>query len=209
MRIPLGTWFVTWLIVPQLFAWAQCDQWRILNESGSKATRDLRYNEATGEYTKAVEAAQQYRCGPTPIVISMISVADIYHVQGRYRQSEQLFLKAKGLIEQVPVQVRARGTEATLLNELADLYLDLARYNDAQQLARQAIDIRRQFSLKNPQSVISIVTLAEADLAQGKTSDAEALLREEMAASKKGLEWVRGGLEMRLAGILASQGHQG
>ena len=131
-------------------------------------------------------------------------MADIYHFQGRYRQSEQLFLTSKGLIEQVPAQVRARGTESILLNELANLYLDLAKYNDAQQLARQSIDIRRQYSLKNIPSVVSICTLAEADLALGKTSDAEALLREEMAVSKKGPEWVLGGLEMRPAGILAS-----
>jgi tetratricopeptide (TPR) repeat protein len=216
MRIPLGFRFISCFIVPQLFAWAQhagwveCKQWQIRNESGDKAVKELRYGEAIREYAGAVQIAQTWHCDPNDMVVSTMKLADVSHEQGRYHESEQIFLKAKSLMEHMPVGVRRRGVEATLLNDLADLYLALARYPEAEQLALQSIELRKsEYGLKRLESVVSITTLAEADLGLGKLNEAESLLRDALAnAPKKGSEWVRGGVEMHLASILVGQGHQ-
>ena len=145
---------------------AKCTTWPRLEKSADKAVVELKYEIAERAYLNAIRFAQQNSCDPNYVTISTISLAGVYKYQGRYSDSERLFLEADSLVPKIPRSFP--GIEATLLNNLADLYLATARYADAEKLALRSVALRkREWGQKHPAYAISLSTLGEGEPTKG------------------------------------------
>jgi hypothetical protein len=191
------------MLCPKI-ALSQCANWQAHNGSGDKALHELKYDLAQQEYIEATRLARDNHCDWNYVAVSTMALADVYKYEGRYTDSEQLFADANGWVGSIPVSKRFPGLEATLLNNLADLYLEMARFIDAEALAKRSIEIRkREFGKKSPAYAISVSTLGGAYLGEGRGSDAEPLFREALAVlSKKRPESLRAYVEIHLAKML-------
>ena len=194
------------MLCPKI-ALPQCANWQAHNGSGDKAFHEFKYDLAQQEYIEATRLARDNHCDWNYVAVSMMSLADVYKYEGRYGDSEQLFADASRIVEIIPVAKRFPGLDATLLNNLADLYLEMARFSEADGFAKRSIEIRkREFGKKSPAYAISVSTLGAAYLGEGRVSDAEPLFREALAVlSKKRLESSRAYVEIHLAKMLTIQ----
>ena len=126
---------------------------------------------AAADSQKLITAYRQYK--------------ELYDV-GRYSEAEILVRKA---LEIAAIELGTEhATYATLLNDLATLYLELGRHTDAELLLRQSLDIGEKASGPDSPDVATVLNnLAQVYKRQGRFGELEALHKRALAIWQKHL----------------------
>jgi tetratricopeptide (TPR) repeat protein len=116
---------------------------------------------------------------------SLNNLALLYYFQGRYTDTEPLYLQALDLYKRLLVG-ESHPDVALSLNNLAELYRSQGRYTEAEPLYLQALDlIKRLLGESHPNVASSLNNLAELYRAQGRYTDAESLFLQALDLRKR------------------------
>ncbi|MDY7095888.1 MAG: serine/threonine-protein kinase [Acidobacteriota bacterium] len=135
-----------------------------------------------------------------------VRLAAPLRVVGRYEEAEAALLEARRIHESNP----ATGPLdlARTLSALSYLYVTVARYDEAESLARQSLDLRlEELSKDDPGVVLGIRRLADIYRHQGRLEDAltEQLRAREILQVKEGVEELALGEVSYDLGVLLTQ----
>ena len=114
------------------------------------------------------------------------NLAELYHNQGRYDESERLQRRALEVNERI--LGRDHPETLTSLNNIAGLYQTLGRYDDAEPLYRRVIEASDRVRGKDhPDTLTALNNLASLYEAQGRYSEAELLSRRVLETGERAL----------------------
>jgi CHAT domain-containing protein/Tfp pilus assembly protein PilF len=145
------------------------------------------------------------------VVLSLHSLAALYHTQGRYSEAEPLLQQA------LKIGQAALGENhpnvVLNLNNLAVLYQDQGRHSEAESLYQQALKIGQTTLGENhPNVAFSLNNLAVLYQEQGRYSEAEPLLQQALKIGQAALGENHPNIALslnNLAGVYESQGRYG
>ncbi len=169
----------------------------VLQSKGNydEAERELR--EALSQNVTVLPPEHRY------IATSRYQLATSLQKQGKYDEAERLYLQALAIARKSP---DSEGTEADILNDLADLYLEKGDVTSAESLIREAVSIHRNLPTSQGWPFMHVlITLGEVLAAKGDPQGAQAALREALALQQKTLpekDWRRAYTESLLGRCL-------
>jgi CHAT domain-containing protein/tetratricopeptide (TPR) repeat protein len=116
--------------------------------------------------------------------MGLLSLGDLYRLQGQLDEAEPLLLRALAIREKV------LGTEhrdvAEVLASLANVAIDRARYAEAERLLRRALAIReRELGSEHPDTLMILVAIARVRHQEARYADAEALFQQALQGFRK------------------------
>jgi Flp pilus assembly protein TadD len=120
------------------------------------------------------------------LAFSLNQLALLYLTQGKYNETEPLFLRSLSILEN---QLGKNNPDvATSLNNLAGLYLDQGKYKEATHLYLKSLSIlENQLGENDPDVAQSLNNLAFLYNAQGKYNEAESLMARSLSILEKQL----------------------
>ena len=140
-----------------------------------------------GEYSQADEqllsalALAQYLEGSNTLeyAATLVSLATLYRKWGRYAESERFFLDASDIINNLPPSPLAPEYQATVQNNLANMYVDMARYAEAMTLYEDLkVKDADMFGTEHPNYAITLLNASRGLRRQGQLEKANAYLNE-------------------------------
>ena len=150
-------------------------------------TNMQRYDKAERLGRKALELKRRARGDENPETLEMMGLlARVIHKQGHYEEAQQLYEKVLEIQRRLGTQ--DNRVLRALLNGLADLYIDLARYRDAEPLLLQ--EYQRRETLFGPKhthtiaQVRQLVSLYEAWNKPDKADEWQAKLQQTEAVKE-------------------------
>lgn len=151
---------------PDLFAEASF-------QLGRLEAAENRFGEAERLYLRARDLWQRV-LGPTHryVAIVLTKLADLYRAQGRYGEVESLYLEALSIAK----SLSDTEGEARCLNNLGVLYVDLARYADAQRVLEAALALKEAAPERDEVSIAKdLINLGEVHRSRGRPEEADRL----------------------------------
>jgi len=149
-------------------AWALSDVGTLYHDSGRFAEADRAYSEALSIMRRIPES------GPA-MAVALDNLAGLRLAQGRPSDAEKLYLDAQ------PLVLSTYGAEsaeaANLLSGLADVYVELGKYDKATRLGERAIGLLEATGNDLPRLGVAQYTVAKAAWMQNRNDEAERLLR--------------------------------
>ena len=160
-----------------LLAAQETTKWDQDFQDGAKAFAAGRYDQAVDSLTAALQDAQVFP--PLDLRRSHAAhlLANSYEFQGKFDRAEALYLEAKNIRE-------ANGEAGRkllffTLDALAQLYFVKERWKEAEELARQVIELSRQTSGElDPFTLAANRHLAEIYETEGRLTEAEPILKQ-------------------------------
>lgn len=122
------------------------------------------------------------------IFVTLGNLADTYRRRGKFGKALSCFQKAASLYESFPEVVSSVKAPhlAGLLSNWGLLYVDMGKYQEAEPLLQDALELREQLlQPDNPDIAISLNTLAGCYSGQERHREAELLLRRALEIDEK------------------------
>lgn len=117
--------------------------------AGDKALGENNYAEAERQYKAAIEIAESEGDKQALVLIGLRSLAQVYFVQGRDSEAEEIYRKRLAIIQESKDQDSGKLVKA--YDDLATFYLVRNRFSEAEPLYQQAIAIRQKaFGVDSP-----------------------------------------------------------
>ncbi len=136
---------------------------------------EMRAAEAETALRKALAYLDSKPSANSLALVARRHLAEARIVQGDRANGERML---KALIEDGgKLQPDQQLTAAITFSDLGRLYLDQERFDEAEDVLRQAVEISRKFGEKHPTYADTIVSLATLFRVRGQTERAEPLLR--------------------------------
>jgi tetratricopeptide (TPR) repeat protein len=153
-----------------------------------------RHNEAEPLLRESMEITKQaLGAGHLAVAASLHSLAEVYYSQGRYNEAERHYIDALAMRRQLLGAVHPNI--AASLTGLATLYRDRGRHVESEKLLIEALVVYKYplglaypdivSSLNDLAALSSLTTLSGLYFAQGRYSEAEPLLAEELAIAER------------------------
>jgi tetratricopeptide (TPR) repeat protein/YHS domain-containing protein len=156
--------------------------WESLAETGTRAFRAGRYDEAEAAYRQAVEVARRARPQDWRLVMSLTNLGHVVRARGRFEEAEALYRQALASAE----AFRSEGHPDLLdsLKNLAVFYYDHRRYAEAEVLFARLVRMAARGSdmRDRVRQVAFLNTLADLAELQGRYGDAERYHHETIGA---------------------------
>jgi len=165
-----------WAVVPA-GALAQTPEWFQLMKGADASERKGNYQEAVVGYESALRLAAVFGPSDLRVPLTLNKLALTYDAMGRYSDAIHLFQRALPLIE----HSKGRNTQeyASLLNNLAAVYLEQGEFVKAEPLIRQALEIDLAvLQPDDPQLAKARSVLADVLTKRAKYAEASQLLVE-------------------------------
>ena len=145
---------------------------------GTLAVENEKYDEA-GAYFRRALALQQKAASPNPIEVAaaMDHLGDLYGLQGRFDEGEQLLLQSLKLLDQAfgPDAVNSPNYQR-ILKDLGNLYKDTGRFSEAEVAFRRSLAISRsKFGNDHPFVAAAMGELATTLYMSSRPAEAESL----------------------------------
>lgn len=171
--------------------------WNTYMDEGQKAFQQQRYAEAEQYFKAARREADQLRIvdpenpnktlgGDPRVATSLISLGDVYLVQGKTDEAISVYLQCIALTEGTV------GPEepivAIALDGLGRAYVAQGKYTEAEELFRRAISINeKKLGANHPAVATNLMSLGDLKVAQGKPAEAEAFYKRALALREASL----------------------
>jgi len=162
--------------------------------------------EAEPLYLRALQYAIRGRCQASAMLSPAMALASLYKKQGRYADCQNMLLEVQRALDKLPSY--SVGFQSVVKNNLADLYVLLGKYADAEALAQEAVKLARKASDLERPYLVSLATLAQAYFGSGRFTDAEPLFQKVLSGTegKRGHEALAADALTYLARIAEQKG---
>ena len=167
---------ITLSLLAPLFAAAETATWDNNFDQGLCAFNEGRYSEALPLLAASLEQARAFPPPDVRYVKSAHTLALLHEVQGRFNQSEPLYLEARKTVE--AMGARGRSLLGYVLDGLGELRFDQGRWDEAEPLLRQAIGFCRESHGEQHLCTLTAQRhLAQVLSAKGSVQDAETVFQ--------------------------------
>ena len=153
---------------------------RLLGNLGRAKQELSRFDAAEELFKRALSIYANALVQPADVGHGFTNLGGLYLRQSRYAEAEEAYLTALAAYKNAE-RSAARGSRlpwvAKSLNNLANVYIDLAKYDEAESLLKQAVEmLERDFGANYPLLTRSLGALGALYGEQGRYGDAEAQL---------------------------------
>src|SRR5438552_7673648 len=116
--------------------------WEIDNQAGTQLYEQGHYAEAERHFLAALQEVEKFGQHDTRLAIVLNNLANLYHTQGRYAETEPLYQRALAIREEIlgphhPIVAQS-------LNNLAALYRDQGHYAAAEPLFLRSLALKEK-----------------------------------------------------------------
>ncbi|MCC7155716.1 MAG: tetratricopeptide repeat protein, partial [Bryobacterales bacterium] len=140
----------------------------LYHDSGRFADADRAYGESLSLWRRIPEAVRE-------TAVALDNLAGLRMAQGKPSDAEKLYIDAQQLV--ISTYGAKSPEAANTLTGLADVYLEMGKYDKATQLGERAVGILETTGQGPPQLGVALFIVAKAAWMQNRTDEAERFLR--------------------------------